>query len=182
MKPSAPGSTTLPNAARILGDLAITALAWASASAIAANLPPQPQTPVLVAQAALPANLAQAGARPAAGATPVTASTAVAAEAKPLWKDLTPAQQQSLKPLAANWSGINEGQKRKWIALSKNFPAKSPAEQAKLHSRMTEWVSLSQQQRTQARLNFAETKTLSPSEKTAQWNAFGCQLLLLFRA
>ena len=85
---------------------------------------------------------------------------------------MTPAQQQSLKPLAANWATINEGQKRKWLALSKNYPNMAAAEQAKLHSRMTEWASLSQTQRNQARLNFAETKNLSQDEKSAKWQAY----------
>jgi hypothetical protein len=93
-------------------------------------------------------------------------------EAKPKWQELTPEQQQSLKPLAANWASIGEAQKRKWLALSKNYPALPPAEQAKLRGRMTEWVALSQQERTQARLNFAETKKLSPTEKAATWQAY----------
>lgn len=92
--------------------------------------------------------------------------------AKPDWKELTLAQQQSLKPLAANWATMGEVQKRKWLAISKNYPSLPPAEQAKLHSRMTEWVTLTQQQRTQARLNFAETKKIAPSEKTATWQAY----------
>ena len=90
----------------------------------------------------------------------------------PTWQELTPAQQASLKPLVANWSAIGEAQKRKWIAVSKNYAALPAPEQAKLHSRMTEWTSLSQQQRTQARLNFAETKNLSPSDKTANWQEY----------
>ena len=93
-------------------------------------------------------------------------------EARPTWRELTALQQQSLKPLAANWSGIGEAQKRKWLALSRNYPSLPAPEQAKIHSRMTEWVSLSQEQRTQARLNFAETKKLSPSEKNANWQAY----------
>lgn len=101
-----------------------------------------------------------------------TAASAPKAEAKPHWKDLTPAQQLSLKPLAGNWSSLSEGRKRKWLALSKNYPSMSPVEQAKLHSRMTEWASLSQQQRDRARLNFAETKQLSPAQKAATWEAY----------
>ena len=106
-------------------------------------------------------------------ATPPSIPSAVRqSEVGPTWKELTPAQQTSLKPLAANWSGIGEGQKRKWLAVSKNYPALPAPEQAKLHSRMTEWASLSQQQRSQARLNFAETKKLSPDEKAANWQAY----------
>ena len=114
-------------------------------------------------------------AQPAKAAKPAAADQAVvmpAAVSKPAWQELTPAQQQSLKPLGANWGTISEAQKRKWLALSKNYPTLAPAEQAKLHSRMTEWVSLSQQQRTQARMNFAETKKLPPDEKAAQWQAY----------
>ena len=91
---------------------------------------------------------------------------------KPRWQDLTPVQQASLKPLAANWAGISEAQKRKWIALTQNFNSMAPADQVKLHSRMAHWVSLSAEQRAQARLNFAETKKLSSDEKAANWKAY----------
>ena len=129
-------------------------------------------------------NSAQGSAAPLAGKAVVAAPAAVSGNApgkaatpasrvtKPLWQDLTLAQQASLKPLAANWGGISEAQKRKWIALAQNYSTMAPADQGKLHSRMTQWVSLSAEQRTQARLNFAETKKLTPSEKTANWKAY----------
>ncbi len=109
-----------------------------------------------------------------AGAKPSTPAAAVAqgAPSKPLWQELTPAQQQSLKPLSVSWATFSEAHKRKWLALSKNYASLAPAEQAKLHSRMTDWVSLSPQQRNQARLNFAETKKIAPDEKAANWQAY----------
>lgn len=88
------------------------------------------------------------------------------------WNELTPAQQEALQPLAASWGSMSPGQRRKWLALSKNFPSMPLDEQAKLYSRMTEWVALSTQQRAQARLNFAETKQLSAEEKRAKWQAY----------
>lgn len=88
------------------------------------------------------------------------------------WQKLTPAQQQALSPLAGNWHELGEDRKRKWLEISKNYHTLPPAEQAMMHSRMSEWVSLSQQQRTQARLNFVETKKLSPQEKAAKWQAY----------
>jgi hypothetical protein len=91
---------------------------------------------------------------------------------KPLWVELTPAQQQALVPLAPKWDTLSEGQKRKWLALSQNFPKMSGAEQDKLHSRMTEWVALSPQQRTTARLNFGQTQQLSADDKKAKWEAY----------
>jgi hypothetical protein len=152
---------------------AVFALAATTASLLAANLPA-----VVVAQIGTSSITAPPGIKTTAAPTrasttaPIAPVLATSPEAKPLWKDLTLDQQQSLKPLAANWSTINEPQKRKWLALSKNFPSKTSAEQAKLHGRMTEWVSLSQQQRTQARLNFAEAKNLPAHERAAQWEAY----------
>lgn len=104
-----------------------------------------------------------------ASAPPTSASTP---EQKPLWKELTPAQQQALKPLAGHWNSINEQQKRKWLALSVNFEKMSPTMQAVLQERMLDWGVLSGVQRSQARLNFAEAKRLSPAEKQAKWEAY----------
>jgi hypothetical protein len=90
----------------------------------------------------------------------------------PAWQDLTPAQQLSLKPLAEQWNSLEEAHKRKWIAVAANYPTLAPPEQLRLHSRMTEWVSLSKQQRAQARLNFSQSKQLTPTQKTATWEAY----------
>ena len=88
------------------------------------------------------------------------------------WKQLTPAQRRALAPLAGSWNTISEVQKSKWLALSQNFAKLSATEQGKLHERMTDWTTLSPQQRTRARLNFAETKDLTPEEKEARWQAY----------
>ena len=110
--------------------------------------------------------------KPVPPSKPASLTVNAKSEVKPLWGELTPAQQQSLKPLAGNWSTIGEGQKRKWLAISQNYPSLPAAEKAKMHSRMAEWSSLSQQQRAQARLNFAEAQSLSPSDKAANWQAY----------
>ena len=99
-------------------------------------------------------------------------SNAPVTSSQPAWQDLTPAQQVSLRPLAAHWSSLDSARKRKWIALAANYSALAPAEQAKLHSRMTEWASLSPKQRDQARLNFAQSKQISPTQKAATWEAY----------
>jgi hypothetical protein len=111
------------------------------------------------------ATVSKPAARPPAGGKPTVAT-------RPSWAELTVAQQQALAPLSGSWGGISEAQKRKWLAMSQNFPRMPPAEQARLHSRMTEWVNLSPQQRTQARLNFGETKQLSQDDKKAKWEAY----------
>ena len=103
---------------------------------------------------------------------PGSASTGNRQTSKPAWQDLTPAQQQALKPLAANWGALGESHKRKWIALSHNYPSLAPAEQAKMHSRMAEWATLSPEQRSAARLNFSEAKAMTADEKSANWRAY----------
>ncbi|HVZ44653.1 MAG TPA: DUF3106 domain-containing protein [Ramlibacter sp.] len=93
-------------------------------------------------------------------------------ESRPAWTELTPAQQRALGPLSASWRSLSEAHKRKWLVLSKNYPTMTASDQARLHSRMTEWAALSPQQRTQARLNFAETKKVAARDKKAAWEAY----------
>ena len=102
------------------------------------------------------------------------ASTAVliASVSGPKWQDLTAAQRQTLRPLAATWDTLNSGHKGKWIALAQNYPNRAPAEQEKMQSRMVEWATLTPSQREQARLNFAETKKISPSARAADWETY----------
>lgn len=98
-------------------------------------------------------------------------SSAVAAT-QPVWQNLTSQQQLALRPLAAKWTSLPDASKRKWLAISKNYSSLSVPEQAKMHSRMAEWVSLSQGQRSEARLQYARTKQLTPAEKAATWQAY----------
>lgn len=90
----------------------------------------------------------------------------------PNWVELTPQQQQSLKPLADSWDAMADGHKRKWLALSQTFPRLPEPEQAKMHARMAEWAALKPKQREQARLNFAETKKIAPADRAANWEAY----------
>jgi hypothetical protein len=107
-----------------------------------------------------------------AGPASIPLVTSAKVEQHPLWKELTPGQQDALRPLASHWNDISEGQKRKWLALSVNFGKMNQTEQANLHERMLDWGSLSISERSRARLNFAETKRLTPTEKKAKWEAY----------
>jgi hypothetical protein len=145
-RPAVPGRQRLPAIAGSL--LLLAAIGWHQPAAAQ-----QPQGP--------------AAQRPQA-----TRGPGARADTKPVWAELTVDQQQALRPLSSQWPTLSEAQKRKWLALSSNFRALPAPEQAKLHSRMTEWVSLSPQQRTQARLNFGEAKSLSPDDRKAKWEAY----------
>nr|WP_315206854.1 DUF3106 domain-containing protein [uncultured Albidiferax sp.] len=116
--------------------------------------------------------IAWAETEPNLGAASAPLASASKPDQRPLWNELTPAQQQALKPLAKHWNNISEQQKRKWVALSVNFEKMSPTMQAVLQERMLDWGALSVTQRSQARLNFAEAKRLSPAEKQAKWEAY----------
>jgi len=105
-------------------------------------------------------------------AKPVLAAAKIAKAPADTWDKLTPTQKIALQPLSANWANLTEGHKRKWLAVSANFAQFSPADKTKLHSRMTEWASLSAKQREQARINFAQTKALTPSDKQAKWESY----------
>jgi hypothetical protein len=143
--------------------LLATGVALAQVPAVA------PQAPAgVVAQANSPSVSTQAPIKPGAARVP----QAVKAEASPAWSELTPQQQQSLAPLGGSWKKLSAAHKAKWIALSANYPTLPPAEQQLLHSRMGEWAALSPQQRTQARLNFAESSKVAPDDKKAKWEAY----------
>jgi hypothetical protein len=138
-------------------------MAWA-----ADTVPPPLPAGTAVAQSAKPSVSTQAPIRPAQ----VRVAPATRAEAKPTWAELTPQQQTALAPLNGTWRVLGEAHKLKWLAISQNFASMPPAEQARLHSRMTEWAALSPQQRTLARLNFAEAQKVAPSDKRAKWEAY----------
>jgi hypothetical protein len=118
--------------------------------------------------AASPAD-AQGRSTEPASATPSAARPVVS---KPLWRDLSARQQRALQPLAPHWDALTEPHKRKWLALSRNYAKMSPEEQEVLHSRMTEWAQLSNQERNLARFNFAEVKQVPVDERKAKWEAY----------
>jgi hypothetical protein len=148
----------------------VAAAGWAWAQAVPPGLAPAPPAAVPPARSAqiAPSVSTQAPIRPAK----VRNAPAPRPESQPTWAELNPPQQQSLAPLAGTWRSLSEAHKRKWIALSANYPTMSPADQALLHSRMAEWAALSPQQRTRARLNFAESKAVPTTDKKAKWEAY----------
>ncbi|WP_306555431.1 DUF3106 domain-containing protein [Acidovorax sp.] len=134
---------------------------------------------VLVQMRMAPGTLLPVGAE-AAVASPNNARTSTRPGAMPVpqvetgpgWETLTTPQKLALYPLAERWALISEAQKRRWLALAANFSALPEEEQAKFHDRMTDWASLSAQQRNQARLNYAVTNRLARDDKRAQWEAY----------
>lgn len=92
--------------------------------------------------------------------------------AKPLWAELTPAQQQALTPLAAEWDRLDALNKKKWLAISRKFATLQPDQQLRLQNRMRDWAKFTPEQRRVARESFARAKKLNPGQKTAEWQQY----------
>jgi hypothetical protein len=58
------------------------------------------------------------------------------------------------------------------LNLAAGFHALTPEEQEKMLERITDWASLSAQQRSQARLNYAAAAKLPTDDRRAQWEAY----------
>ncbi len=112
------------------------------------------------------------GVGPSQIAAKLGAGSKITPATKPIWAELTPTQHKALKPLAAQWAQLSVDRKRKWLEISKNYESLSPTEQAKIHSRMSAWASLSMQERSEARLNFSDSKKLPADKKAAQWQSY----------
>ncbi len=115
-----------------------------------------------------------AGAAAAAGkpaARPSAASPHKAGD-KPLWRNLSPAQQVALQPLQGEWDQIDGVRKQKWLQLAKRFDSMKPEEQQRVHERMREWVKLTPAQRELARDTYARTRKIAPEQKTASWASY----------
>lgn len=92
--------------------------------------------------------------------------------APPQWNGLDPGQQQALYPLKDSWFELSDVQRRKWIAIVKNFPKLAPEDQAKVQKRMSAWAALKPIERERARENFANSKLIHPSTKTDSWEEY----------
>ncbi len=100
------------------------------------------------------------------------ARPAASAESGPRWQELSPAQRSALKPLERDWSGIDASRKQKWLEVANRYPGMPQAERERISARMAEWVRLSPSERGQARLNFQNSRQITPEERQARWQAY----------
>lgn len=148
------------SAAAIMAAVLLMALAWTGWSVVQqVRLAPSTVPPATVA------------ASRAVHGDAASRQKATSLAAGPRWAELTAAQRHVLEPLEQRWPMIGALQKRRWIALAEGYDKLSEKEQEKLRNRMLTWSSLSAQQRSQARLNFALTNKLA-TDKQAQWEAY----------
>jgi hypothetical protein len=116
----------------------------------------------------------------AAQATNASASASKVIESAPSWKALTDAQQTALKPMQADWAGLDASRKKKWLAVAQRYQTMSPADQARMHERMGQWAKLTPAQRSTARDNYSAVlsspsssgDTASKGNLNAQWTKY----------
>ncbi|HEX8405173.1 MAG TPA: DUF3106 domain-containing protein [Duganella sp.] len=109
---------------------------------------------------------------PVIALAPVTVGTGAIAPEKTLWKDLTPAQQHALEPLAGEWDTMEPIRKQKWLGIVKRYASMKPDEKTRVQERMREWVKMTPEERRQVRQNFSRAQKLDPSQKSTQWESY----------
>jgi hypothetical protein len=91
---------------------------------------------------------------------------------KPLWRELTPAQQVALAPLHPEWDAMDGVRKKKWLEMSRRFASMNQLEKSRVHERMRQWMRLTPEQRSLARENYNKTRKLAPGDKAATWESY----------
>lgn len=104
--------------------------------------------------------------------TTAQSQSVVSAESSPTWNSLSPSQRTALQPLEREWRTIGADHKQKWIEVIAQFPTKSPDERQRIQARMTDWASLTPEQRGAARMQFKQAQQLAPSNRQARWEAY----------
>jgi hypothetical protein len=176
-----------PAAARLTAAAASLCLALAATSALgAAPAPAASAPPAGIPAASGPAKPAAATSVPHAGTVAPGSHTTARSSAAPSsggagwvlpsggphWTELTASQHQVLAPLAGEWNGLDATGKEKWLEVAKRFPHMSPEDQGRVRDRMVEWVRMTPQQRSQARLVFQENRDVSREQRQALWQQY----------
>lgn len=107
-----------------------------------------------------------------AGAVAHTAKLAAKPDVRPLWTELTPAQQQALAPLAVEWNKLDSNHKTKWLAIGNKYSMMTPEQQKRFQENIGNWAKLTPEQHRIARESYARAKKLNSEQKTAQWQQY----------
>ena len=100
---------------------------------------------------------------------------AAPAKKNPSWSELTPEQQQILKPLAGEWDTLETNRRTKWLGIATRYPKMTPAGQKRVQSRMSDWVKLTPDQRRNAREQYRKIGKLPPDKReefSQQWEEY----------
>ena len=88
------------------------------------------------------------------------------------WEELSASQRQALQPLQAQWSGIDQQRKQKWLDVAARYPGLPAVQQQRLHERMLDWATMTPAQRNAARISFEELRRLPATERQTRWETY----------
>ncbi|MBC7454747.1 MAG: DUF3106 domain-containing protein [Massilia sp.] len=91
---------------------------------------------------------------------------------KPLWSNLTRAQQTALAPIADEWDQADGVRKQKWLDIANRFASMKPDEQARVHARMRDLFKMTPEERRVVRENYTRAKKIDPSQKSEEWEKY----------
>jgi len=125
----------------------------------------------LIAAAGVTASSAFAGQAEYAGpsTTPVQSRPEAGG---PRWSELNATHRKVLAPLAGDWDALDARSKERWIDVAGRFPKMPADEQQRANQRMGDWAHMTVAERTQARMNFQATRSLTKEEREARWKAY----------
>ena len=85
---------------------------------------------------------------------------------------LTPAQKQTLAPLASEWNGFMPTRRQKWIVIANRVQKMNPEEQQRVQNKMQARITLTPGHRTAARENYLRSSKIQPEKRCQQWQEY----------
>lgn len=108
-----------------------------------------------------------------AGSPPPTA--VIGTPPQPAWSQLDSRQKGVLAPLATDWDGMGNIQRKKWLGIAEHYTNLSQDQKIRLQERMREWAELSPDQRSKARDRYKGFSQLPDEKKQIvkqKWEAY----------
>lgn len=93
-----------------------------------------------------------------------SAAVAQTAPTAPTWRELSPQQQEILRPFERDWDSLEPERRERWVVIAQKYPTLGKAQQQRIQTRMQHWASLSPQQRAEAKEIFKQIQHL-PRDK-----------------
>lgn len=83
------------------------------------------------------------------------------------WQELSPQQQQILKPLSNEWDSLPKKRQNIYIGITKRYPQLTPLKQQRFQEQIIRWAKMTPEQRQQAREKYKAFNQLPPEKREA---------------
>jgi hypothetical protein len=89
----------------------------------------------------------------------------VTAEPYKQWRELTPLQQEALKPLAVQWNSLPTKLQKNLLNTTKHYPKLTLDQKQRFQGRLENWSKLTPEQRERARNKYKVISKLPPEKR-----------------